>query len=325
MAAQTVTILACGGPAPDPRSGWRAALPRSGARGRWLGRRARAPGRPGAIQGAGRIGQRGEPRGGGPAYTPRVATSIDLNADVGEGLGPWPMGADEALIPLVSSVNIACGAHAGDPATIRRTVRLALAAGAAIGAHPGYPDLVGFGRRELAMAPGELAASVLYQVAAVAGIVRAEGGVLRHVKPHGALYHRLASDGDAAAAAVEAIARLDPSLAVVGPPGSALLAEAAAAGLTAVAEGFADRAYEPDGRLRARTLPGALLDSAERASAQAVAIARDGRVTAADGTPIAIAVATLCVHGDTPGAPGIAAAVRAALAEAGIDVRRPGA
>jgi len=138
-----------------------------------------------------------------------MARTIDLNADVGEGLGPWPMGADEALMPLVSSVNIACGAHAGDPATIRRTVRLAHQAGVGIGAHPGYPDLVGFGRRELAMAPDELAASVLYQVAAVAGIARAEGATLRHVKPHGALYHRLAVDREAAAAVVAVIASLD--------------------------------------------------------------------------------------------------------------------
>jgi UPF0271 protein len=254
-----------------------------------------------------------------------MARAIDLNADVGEGLGTWPMGADAALIPLVSSVNIACGVHAGDPSTIRRTVRLAIASGAALGAHPGYPDLVGFGRRELAMAPDELAASLLYQVSAVDGIARAEGGVLRHVKPHGALYHRLASDRDAAAAVVAAIASLDSRLAVVGPPGSALLAEASAAGMAAVAEGFADRAYEPDGRLRSRTLPGALLDDPARAAAQAVEIAAEGRATAADGSRVALAVATLCVHGDTPGAPEIAAAVRAALAEAGIDVRRPGA
>ena len=259
------------------------------------------------------------------AYDAAMVHAIDLNADVGEGLGPWPMGADETLIPLVSSVNIACGSHAGDPVTIRRTVRLALEVGASLGAHPGYPDLVGFGRRELAMAPDELAASVLYQVAAVAGIARAEGGVLRHVKPHGALYHRLAADRAAAAAVVSAIVSLDAGLAVVGAPASALLAEATAAGLGALAEGFADRAYEPDGRLRPRTLPGALLDDPALAAAQAVSIARDGRVTAVDGTRVAMSVQTLCVHGDTPGAPAIAAAVRAALADAEIDVRRSGA
>ena len=256
---------------------------------------------------------------------PGMARTIDLNADVGEGLGPWPMGADEALIPLVSSVNIACGAHAGDPLTIRRTVRLALAAGVALGAHPGYPDLVGFGRRELAMSVDELAASVLFQVAGMGGVARAEGGVLRHVKPHGALYHRLATDRDAAEAVVAAIASLDAGLAIVGPPGSVLLAAAVAAGLVPVPEGFADRAYEPDGRLRSRTLPGALLSDQGLAAAQAVSIARDGRVTTVDGSVVDLTVATLCVHSDTPGAPAIAAAVRGALAEAGIDVRRPGA
>lgn len=254
-----------------------------------------------------------------------MVRQIDLNADVGEGLGPWPMGADETLIPLVSSVNIACGAHAGDPTTIRRTVRLALESGAALGAHPGYPDLVGFGRRELAMSPADVAASVLYQVAALAGIARAEGGLVRHVKPHGALYHRLAADRDAAAAVVRALAALDIDLAVVGPPGSALLAEAGAVGLAAVAEGFVDRAYEPDGRLRSRSLAGALLERPAAAAAQALSLARGGRVTAIDGTVVPVAVATLCVHSDTPGAPAIAVAVRAALAQAGIDVRRPGA
>ncbi len=264
------------------------------------------------------------PDDGGRAYDAAVARSIDLNADVGEGLGPWPMGADAALIPLVSSVNIACGVHAGDPVTIRRTVRLALEVGASLGAHPGYPDLVGFGRRELAMTPGDVAASVLYQVAAVAGIARAEGGVLRHVKPHGALYHRLAADREAAAAVTAALASLDRGLAVVGPPGSALLAAAAAAGLDAIGEGFADRVYEPDGRLRSRSLPDALIGDPARAVAQAVSIARDGWATAVDGSRVEVRAQTLCVHSDTPGAPVIAATVRAALVDAGLDVRSPG-
>jgi UPF0271 protein len=254
-----------------------------------------------------------------------MARTIDLNADVGEGLGPWPMGADAALIPLVTSVNVACGLHAGDPLTMRRTVQLALQHGAAIGAHPGYPDLVGFGRRELAMAPSELAASVLFQVSALLGITRAEGGEVHHVKPHGAMYHRLAADREAARAAVAAIRRLDPSLAIVGPPGAALLEEAEAAGVRAIAEGFADRAYEADGRLRSRTLPGALLDGPAAAAAQAVAIARDGRVTAYDGSLVAIEVTTLCLHSDTPGAAANAAAVRDALEAAGVTLRRPGA
>ena len=251
-----------------------------------------------------------------------MATRIDLNADVGESLGPWRMGADDALVPLVTSVNVACGFHAGDPLTIRRTVVLALAAGVAVGAHPGYPDLVGFGRRDLAMSPTELEAAVLYQVAALAGIVAAEGGRLTHVKPHGALYNRAAVDEAVAAPFASAVAQIDRSLRLVGPPGSALLAAAAGEGLHGVAEGFADRAYEADGSLRSRRLPGAVHEDPLRASAQAVEIARDRLVATADGTVIHLAVETLCVHGDTPGAATVAAAVREALAAAGVDVRR---
>jgi len=253
-----------------------------------------------------------------------VGARIDLNADVGEGLGPWPMGDDAALIPLVTSVNVACGFHAGDPLTIRHTVRFALDAGCAVGAHPGYPDLVGFGRREMELAADELEAAVLYQVAALAGIVRAEGGRLAHVKPHGALYHRASADPAIAGAVARAVAAADPGLRLVGPPGSALLEAGASAGLLCLAEGFADRAYEADGRLRSRRLPGALLDDPDRAGAQAVSIARDGRVTAVDGAILPLAATTLCIHGDTPGAAAIAAAVRRELAAAGITVRAPG-
>jgi UPF0271 protein len=254
-------------------------------------------------------------------YDVGVELRIDLNADVGESLGPWTMGDDERLIPLVSSVNIACGAHAGDPVTMLRTVRLALAAGASIGAHPGYPDLVGFGRRDMAMSAEELEAAVRYQVAAVQGVARSEGGRLRHVKAHGALYNRAAVDPAVARPIALAVARLDPDLALVGPPGSALLAAAAEAGLRGVAEGFADRAYEPDGTLRSRRLPGAVHADPAVAAAQAVGIAVDGRVTAADGSIIAVRADSLCVHGDSPGAVGIARAVRAALEDAGVAVR----
>lgn len=238
---------------------------------------------------------------------------IDLNADVGEGFGPWPMGQDAALIPLVTSVNVACGFHAGDPPTIERTLRLALEAGAAIGAHPGYPDRQGFGRRALAMSPPELEAAVLYQVAALGGMCRAFGGRLTHVKPHGALYDRVRDDPEAAIALCRAVERLSGQagrpLALVAQPGSALLAAAADLGLPSAAEGFADRAYESDGSLRSRRLPGAVLEDPQAAAAQAVALAASGRF------------ATLCVHGDTPGAPAVAAAVRAALEAAGHEVR----
>ena len=169
--------------------------------------------------------------GGGSAS---LVPAIDLNADVGESFGPWPMGEDERLIPLVSSVNVACGAHAGDPATIERTVRLALASGAAVGAHPGYPDLAGFGRRDLAMDPADLEASIVYQVSAVAGFTRALGGELHHVKPHGALYNAAARDSALAEIVARAIRRCSDAFLVYGPPGSALLDAASAAGLGAV-------------------------------------------------------------------------------------------
>ena len=251
-----------------------------------------------------------------------MAARIDLNADVGESLGPWPMGADAALIAIVTSVNVACGFHAGDPLTMRRTVRLALDAGVAIGAHPGYPDLVGFGRRDMALAADDLEAAVLYQVAALAGIVHAEGGRLAHVKPHGALYNRAAIDPATAEPIARAVARLDPDLRLVGPPGSALTAAGIAAGLVCLSEGFADRAYEADGSLRSRRLPGALLADPALAAVQAVRIAIEGKTTAIDGTTIELAAATLCIHGDTPGAAAIAAAVRQALVDAGVEVRR---
>ncbi len=251
-----------------------------------------------------------------------MVARIDLNADVGESLGPWPMGTDQALIPLVTSVNVACGFHAGDPLTIRRTVRLALDAGVAVGAHPGYPDLVGFGRRAMNLADDELEAAVLYQVAALAGIVRAEGGSLSHVKPHGALYNRAATDSSAAVSIARAVASVDTEIRLVGPPGSALLAAGTAAGLVCLAEGFADRAYTADGTLRSRTLPGALIPDPALAAAQAVSIARDSLVVAFDGARVPLSAATLCIHGDTPGAVAIATAVRDALAAAGIEVCR---
>jgi len=254
-----------------------------------------------------------------------VGRSIDLNADVGEGFGPWTMGDDAALVPLVTSVNVACGFHAGDPLTIRRTVRLALETGAAVGAHPGYPDLAGFGRRAMDLGPEEVEAAVLYQVAAVDGIVRAEGGRLAHVKPHGALYHRAAADPVIAGALIAAIGRLDDRLRIVAPPRSALLAAAVAAGLRTIVEAFADRVYEPDGHLRPRSLPGALHAGPDEAAAQAVAIAREGIVVASDGSTLALRADTLCVHGDTPGAAAIASAVRDALRDAGIAVRAPDA
>ena len=249
---------------------------------------------------------------------------IDLNADVGEALGPWPMGDDARLIPLVSSVNIACGFHAGDPRTIERTVALAVSAGVAIGAHPGYPDLVGFGRRDLAMSPAELEAAVVYQVGAVAVFARAAGAELRHVKAHGALYNRAATDAATAEAVVRGIRRVSSSLIVVGLAGSQLLEVALVAGSPAAAEGFPDRAYEPDGRLRSRSLPNALVLDDDAVAARAVAMASTGLVVAVDGSAIAIRPDTLCLHGDSPGVVERALALRRALADAGIEVRALG-
>jgi len=235
---------------------------------------------------------------------------IDLNADVGESFGPWSLGEDETLIPVVSSVNVACGFHAGDPATIERTVSLAATAGVAIGAHPGYADLAGFGRREMIVPPADLEAEVLYQVAALAGFAHAAGQVLHHVKPHGALYNRAARDPAVAEAIARAVTRVSTDLVLVGLAGSVALEAARAEGLHVAAEAFADRTYEPDGSLRSRHEPGAVIDDPAACARQALALA--GR---ADGRPD-----TICVHGDRPGATHRARAVRMALEEAGFQL-----
>ena len=246
--------------------------------------------------------------------------SIDLNADVGESLGPWPMGEDERLIRLVSSVNIACGFHAGDPATIQRTVALAVAAGASVGAHPGYPDLVGFGRRDLAMSAEDLEAAIVYQVGAVAAFARSAGVELHHVKAHGALYNRAAEDSTVAETIARAVRRCSPDLVLIGLAGSALLDAGRHAGLAVGSEAFPDRAYEPDGSLRSRRLPDSVLTDSALIAERAVAMARDGVVVAVDGSTLRIAADTLCLHGDTPGAAAHAAAVRAAFEAAGIGI-----
>jgi UPF0271 protein len=249
--------------------------------------------------------------------------SIDINADVGESFGPWPMGEDDALIPLVSSVNIACGFHAGDPLTIERTVALAIRSGCGIGAHPGYPDLVGFGRRDLAMSPQEIEAALIYQIGAVATFARAAGAELRHVKAHGALYNAAGRDASIAEAIVRAVRRISTGLVVFALPGSPLVDAAAAAGTAIAIEGFADRAYEADGSLRSRQFEDAVLDGPDAVGAQAVELATGRGVVAIDGSRLDIRPDTLCVHGDRPGAAGRARAVRDALGAAGIDVAAP--
>jgi UPF0271 protein len=245
---------------------------------------------------------------------------MDLNADLGEGFGRWTLGDDEALLDVVTSANVACGFHAGDPATIDRTVAAAVARGVAVGAQVAYPDLVGFGRRDLEVAAADLTADVLYQLGAVAAFAQAAGDRLRYVKPHGALYNRIVRDPVQAAAVVEAVRRYDPALPLLTLPGSAAMAAAERAGVAAVAEGFADRAYTRQGRLLPRGEPGAVLDDPAVVAARAARMATDGLVTAADGAEVAVRVRSLCVHGDTPGAVAIARAVRAALAAAGVTV-----
>jgi 5-oxoprolinase (ATP-hydrolysing) subunit A len=244
--------------------------------------------------------------------------TVDLNADLGEGFGVWRLGDDHALLGIVTSANVACGFHAGDPSTMRRVCSAAVAAGVAIGAQVSYRDLAGFGRRFVDVEPGELADDVLYQVAALDGVARACGGRVSYVKPHGALYNAVVSHEAQAAAVVTAVHDLDPALPVLGLPGSALLRAAADAGLRTVPEGFADRGYTVAGTLVPRREPGALLHDAEAVAARAVRMARDGVVTAVDGSEVAVAVDSVCVHGDTPGAVVLARAVRAALADAGL-------
>ncbi len=250
--------------------------------------------------------------------------SIDLNADVGESYGVWTMGDDAALLPLVTSANVACGAHAGDPLVMARTVALARRLDVAVGAHPGYPDRDGFGRRDLPMTAEELRASILAQLGALGAIAAASGATLHHVKPHGALYNRAARDPELADVVASAVRSVSPRLVLVGLAGSALLAAGIAEGLPVAAEAFADRVYEADGTLRPRRHPDSVHHDPSAAADQARSIVLDGRVRAHDGSWVAVHADTLCVHGDSPGAPAIAAAVRATLEEAGVRIAVPG-
>ncbi|REE95497.1 LamB/YcsF family protein [Thermomonospora umbrina] len=244
---------------------------------------------------------------------------IDINADLGEGFGVWTLGDDTALLDVVTSANVACGFHAGDPLIMRRVCEAAVARGVAVGAQVSYRDLAGFGRREMDVAPEELAAEVLYQLAALDGIARTAGGRVSYVKPHGALYNRIARDAVQARAVVEAVEAYDASLPLLTLPGSAVRGVAGA--LTVVAECYADRAYTPEGSLVSRRLPGAVVHDTDAVVERAVRMAVEGVVTAVDGTDVRVAARSLCVHGDTPGAVSLARAVREALAGAGVDVR----
>ncbi|HEY0541107.1 MAG TPA: 5-oxoprolinase subunit PxpA [Actinoallomurus sp.] len=240
---------------------------------------------------------------------------IDLNADLGEGFGPWRLGDDVALLSIVTSANVACGFHAGDPLIIRRTCAAAVERGVTIGAQVSYRDLAGFGRREMDVAPDELTAEVLYQIAALDGIARAEGGRVRYVKPHGALYNRIVRDPVQAAAVAAAVTAYDPALPMLTLPGSALHQ---VTGVTVVNECFADRAYNADGTLVSRREPGAVIDDEHSVAARAARMAVDGTVEAIDGSEVNVDARSICVHGDTPGAVGLARAVRTILERGGI-------
>lgn len=245
---------------------------------------------------------------------------VDLNADLGESFGAWRMGDDPAMLDLVTTANVACGFHGGDPRTMRETCAAAAARGVAIGAHPSYRDLVGFGRRFMDVAPADLEADVLYQLGALDAACRAAGARLGHVKPHGALYSAVVGHREQARAVVAAIATFDSSLAVLGLPGSALLDEADAAGLRTVGEAFADRAYTPEGTLVPRNQPGAVLHDPEVVARRVARLATDSLLEAIDGTDITMRAVSVCIHGDTPGSVELAQAVRRAVTDAGVEL-----
>jgi UPF0271 protein len=250
-------------------------------------------------------------------------STIDLNSDLGESFGAWKLGDDAAMLETVTSANVACGFHAGDPLTMLACCRLAAEKSVTVGAHVAYRDLAGFGRREMDIAPGELYGDVLYQLAALSGIAATVGTRIGYLKPHGALYNRIATDASQASAVADAVRDFDASLPVLGPAHSAIATAAAERSLRFFREAFVDRAYRPDGTLVPRQRPGALLSGTTSAAIEAiadraVALATGSLIDAVDGTRIAIEVDSLCVHGDTPNAVAMARAVRAALEAAGI-------
>jgi len=245
---------------------------------------------------------------------------IDLNADLGEGFGVWQLGDDDAMLGIVSSANVACGFHAGDPAGLLRVCKSAAQRGVRIGAQVSYRDLAGFGRRFIDVDAEDLLADVVFQIGALQAIAQAAGSSVAYVKPHGALYNSIVSHRDQAAAVAEAVATVDASLPVLGMAGSAFFDEADRRGVRTVAEVFADRAYQPGGRLVPRREPGAVLDDPAAIARRVVTMVNAGEVTATDGTVLRVAAESVCVHGDSPGAVQIATAVREQLRTAGIEI-----
>lgn len=246
---------------------------------------------------------------------------IDLNSDVGESFGSWTLGDDAAVFRHVSSANVACGFHAGDPSTIAQTCRDAVAAGVTIGAHVGYRDLAGFGRRFLDCSATELADDVLYQLGALQALAQAAGSEIKYVKPHGALYNTIVHHEVHAQAVVDAVHTFNPRLPLLLLPGAVALRKAESRGLRAVAEAFADRAYNPDGTLVSRREEGAVLHDNEAVARNMVLLATEGKIVARDGSVLDVRADSICVHGDTPGAIAMAGAVRAGLEAAGVTVR----
>lgn len=246
---------------------------------------------------------------------------VDLNSDMGESFGRWKLGDDEALLSVVSSANIACGFHAGDPSVMLHTLEFAASHGVTVGAHVAYRDLAGFGRRYIDVAPAELKADVMYQIAALEGLAQAVGAVVRYVKPHGALYNRIVHDETQASAVVDAIRCIDPSLGVLTQPGAIVGRLAAEAGLRVFHEAFADRAYNPDGTLVSRRLPGAVISDPKVVTARVVRMATRHEVEAVDGSIVMLDADSVCVHGDSPSAVAMARAVKAGLESEGLAVR----
>jgi UPF0271 protein len=250
-----------------------------------------------------------------------TAVSIDLNSDLGEGFGAWTLGDDDALLEVVTSANVACGFHAGDPDILRRVCGLAAEGGVVIGAQVSYRDLHGFGRRAMDVDPPTLTNEVIYQIAALEGFARVAGTRVSYVKPHGALYNAVVHHVGQAAAVVEAVRLYDASLPVMGLPGSSILDQAVRAGLRTVTEAFADRGYTAQGTLVPRSQPGALLHDPQEVAERMVTMVRTGHLTASDGSDVAVSARSICVHGDSPAAVEMAVAVQRALTEAGIDVQ----
>lgn len=245
---------------------------------------------------------------------------IDINCDMGEGFGAYSIGRDEEIMPYISSANIACGFHAGDPDVMKRTVHLAAAHNVSIGAHPGYPDLVGFGRRKMALVPEEIYSLVVYQIGALSSFAKAEGTAVKHVKPHGALYNEAATSPEISRAIANAVAAVDSSLILYGRAGSELIKAGKAAGLTTASEVFADRTYAPDGTLTPRSHPNALLTNPEAAAAQVVKMVKEHTVETTDGTHIKVQADTVCIHGDGEHAVEFARLIYGRLRECGVEI-----